>query len=829
MAVPVPLRDLLTYRVPDGWDDPPKGGRVVVPLGARVVTGCVVESVTPAKTPAKLRELLEAVDDRPLVPAAVMRLALWAADYYVCGPGEVLSVALPSVAAIGDGREVRLTAAGRRAVEGGTTSGRRNSILRALQAGRPRSRAGLLRQLVRETAPGAAASGVVRRGPKPRRAAWTAALAALVATGLVEVGRTEASHRFGFHSVPQFRITGQGGGVLTAGADGRRVRVGARQRQALEAMRDAGDWIDQRALAARGVSVAALARLGKLGWATRRVRSDDRVPLALDAAGLSANAAAPPRLTAEQSKAVERLDARLEGGGFHVGLLHGVTGSGKTEVYLRLAATAQRQGRQVLVLVPEIGLTPAAVAAFRNRFGDRVAIQHSGLSVGERHDQWHRIRDGLVDIVVGTRSAVFAPLTRLGLIVVDEEHDASFKQEDAPRYHGRDVAIMRGKRAGALVVLGSATPSLESYQQATRGRYELIRLTRRALGRALPSVRVIDMKMEFADRGSEAVLSRPLEAAIQDRIDRREQVLILLNRRGFAAAVLCRGCGSTAECPNCSVSLTVHRATARVRCHYCGYAKAVPERCPTCGGSYLEWTGVGTERVEAEVRRSAPTARVARMDRDTMRRRGAAESLLRRFARHEVDVLVGTQMIAKGHDFPKVTLVGVVSADVGLGVPDFRAAERTFQLLTQVAGRAGRGERAGESIVQTLHPGHYSVVHACAQDFEAFYREELDFRRAMRYPPCMFLVNLIVRGGTQAVAMEEAAGLARRLRQRMTSGWVLGPAPAPLGRLKGAHRVQVLVKGQQRGRLREAVALAIAGVPGLDRRLSVDVDPVSVR
>ena len=610
VAVPAPLRELLTYRVPEGWRHPPCGGRVVVPLGARVVTGCVVERDTvDTTTGPKLRDLLEAVDDRPLVPAEVLRLALWASDYYLCGPGEVLSVCLPPVAAQGDGREVRLTVTGLASLDAGSPPGRPGQVVRALQAGRARSREGLLRQLEREES---GPRGPGRRsgaGRKPRRAVWTTALAAVVAAGLVEVVQAPVPATLGFHTAPQLRITDKGRGVLTTGREGPRTRIGSRQRTALEAMQRLGDWVDQSALVERGASSASVHRIVELGWATRRVRGVDRVPRDLKTADLARSEVSRLSLTAEQAQAVEGLGARLEAGRFHVALLHGVTGSGKTEIYLRLAAKAQQSDRQVLVLVPEIGLTPAAAAAFRQVFGARVAIQHSGLSVGERHDQWHRIRDGKVDVVVGTRSAVFAPLTRVGLLIVDEEHDASFKQDEAPRYHGRDVAIMRGKQANALVVLGSATPSLESYRQAKRHRYELVRLTHRPLGQTLPSVRVVDMRTEFASRGPEAVLSRPLEAAIQDRIERREQVLVLLNRRGFAAAVLCRGCGNSAECPNCSVALTVHRASHRMRCHYCGYASSVPERCAACGGSYLEWDrsghgagrgGSATERADGD-------------------------------------------------------------------------------------------------------------------------------------------------------------------------------------------------------------------------------------
>jgi primosomal protein N' (replication factor Y) len=510
-------------------------------------------------------------------------------------------------------------------------------------------------------------------------------------------------------------------------------------------------------------------------------------------------------------------------------LLHGVTGSGKTELYLRLAQFVRGRGRRVLLMVPEIALTPAAAGIFRAAFGARVAIQHSALSDGERYDQWHRIRRGDVDVVVGTRSAVFAPLPDVGLIVVDEEHDGSYKQEESPRYHGRDVAVVRARAAGALAVLGSATPSMESFYNARSGRYGLISLTRRVLDRPMANVRVVDMREEYAAEGPDVVLSSPLRDALTERLSRGEQAIVLLNRRGYATVVLCRQCGDTLECPNCSVSLTVHKAAGRAQCHYCNYTMTLPKVCAKCAAPYLELLGFGTERIEQEIRTLLPEARVGRVDRDTVRRRGAISALLSRFAAGELDVLVGTQMIAKGHDFPRVTLVGVISADVGLGLADFRAAERTFQLLTQVAGRAGRGDLAGEAIVQTLHPSHYSIRHACRQDYGAFYQDELRFRQAMRYPPAVALVNVVLRSGTKHAVMHDAAEVASALRVAGFNGYkVLGPAPAPLGRLRGEHRAQVFLKGTHRTMMRKAVTTVLESRPEIKRRTIVDVDPMSV-
>ncbi|HEV3060788.1 MAG TPA: primosomal protein N' [Vicinamibacterales bacterium] len=616
------------------------------------------------------------------------------------------------------------------------------------------------------------------------------------------------------------------------------AQVAGKQREGLELLAGAPDGLPTAAIAARGISADAVSRLARRGYVSIRQDRVDRDPfLVSDPIGRSGTrplaSGDDRRLTAEQEAALKRLSALATANAFKVALLHGVTGSGKTEVYLRLAATVRDEGRQVLMLVPEIALTPAVAAQFRDAFGARVAIQHSGLSDGERHDQWQRIRRGEVDVVVGTRSAVFAPLDRVGLIVVDEEHDASYKQEESPRYNGRDVAIVRAQRARALVVLGSATPSMETYQNARTGKYERIVLARRVLDRPLASVTVVNMREEYAAEGPDAILSRRLRDGIAARLDRREQSLVLLNRRGYATAVFCRQCAGALDCPNCSVSLVLHGEghARRARCHYCNYAARVPTRCPLCAGPYLEQVGFGTERVEAEVRKMWPGARVGRLDRDAIRRRGALDSLLSSFGRGEIDILVGTQMIAKGHDFPRVTLVGVVSADVGLGIADFRASERTFQLLTQVAGRAGRGEQPGEAIVQTLYPDHYSIQLACRQDFTAFFDKEMRFRRAMRYPPTVSLVNTIVRARTFAGAMDDAADVAERVR-RLTKDRddirVLGPAPPPLGKLRGEYRVQLLLKGANRTRVREALQTALAARPDLQRRVVVDVDPLSV-
>jgi len=607
--------------------------------------------------------------------------------------------------------------------------------------------------------------------------------------------------------------------------------VTPRQREILTLLAGAPAGLPASILKERGATADVVRRLTAKGLVTIQEERHERDPFETSLSiGVSRDEERV--LTGEQEAACTTLRGLLDTDSFRVALLHGVTGSGKTEIYLRLAEHARASGRQTLLLVPEIALTPSVSSLFRSTFGSSVAIQHSGLSNGERHDQWQRIRTGGIDVVVGTRSAVFAPLSSPGLIIVDEEHDGSYKQEESPRYHGRDVAIVRGQAAGALVLLGSATPSMETYQNAVSGKYVHLALERRVLDRPLAAVRLVNMREEYADAGPDVVISRALAEGIALRLEKHEQVLILLNRRGYSTAVLCRQCGDYFDCPNCSLSLTVHRVRGRwrARCHYCNHAVEVPTSCRKCAAPYLEQTGFGTEKVEEHLKERFPEARISRVDRDSVRAKGALTARLSEFAAGDVDIMVGTQMIAKGHDFPRVTLVGVISADVGLGLADFRAAERTFQLLTQVAGRAGRGERLGEAIVQTLYPEHYSIEAARRQDYPAFFEKELEYRRGMRYPPAVALVNAVVRGRGFDEAMQLATDIVTRLlpHAERAKFLILGPAPAPLGRLRGEHRVQFFLKGTRRADMRAALREVLAAMPDVRRRTTIDVDPLSV-
>jgi primosomal protein N' (replication factor Y) len=534
-------------------------------------------------------------------------------------------------------------------------------------------------------------------------------------------------------------------------------------------------------------------------------------------------------LTADQSRA---LDSVCNARGFYPMLLHGVTGSGKTEIYMRAAEHFLERGKTSLILVPEIGLTPQLTDRFAARFPGKIAILHSALTKRQRIDEWLRIRAGETPIVIGTRSAVFAPLQNLGMIVVDEEHETSYKQEDVPRYHARDTAVMRAKLSNAAVILGSATPSMESFHNSERAKYLRIPLTTRVEDRELPDVQIVNMREEYAAQGKQVVLSQRLLQALFTRLERQEQTMILLNRRGFAAFLLCRKCGFTFQCNSCSVALTYHRSIDKLLCHYCGLARRPPSRCPECDSEYIHYVGEGTERLEAEVRQLFPEARIGRLDRDTMRHIRDYERVLGGFRKGEIDVLVGTQMIAKGHDFPRVTLVGVIGADAPLALPDFRAAERTFQLLTQVAGRSGRGDQPGEVVIQSYFPDHYTFQLAVKQRFEDFYGQESRYRRAMFYPPFASLAGIMVTDRDPA----RAAGLARQIAefldsQRSNAIRILGPAPAPLERIKRVHRHQLLIKSSSRSTLHGILDRLQAYIEEKKigaTRVIIDVDPVSL-
>jgi len=536
-------------------------------------------------------------------------------------------------------------------------------------------------------------------------------------------------------------------------------------------------------------------------------------------------------LNDEQSLALKRITQALDSPeDARPILLHGVTGSGKTEIYLQAIRAALERGRSAIVLVPEISLTPQTVEGFKGRFAeaqDAVAVLHSHLSEGERHDEWHKIHSGRARIAIGPRSAVFAPLKSLGLIVVDEEHENTYKQEEAPRYHARDVAVVRAKIEKCVVVLGSATPSLESYHNATTGKCRLATLTQRVDEKQMPLMRVVDLRQERRKERAIAILSGKLRGAIADRLEKREQTILFLNRRGFSTSLLCTNCGEARNCPNCSVALTFHRHVARLSCHLCGHTAAVPKKCPACGKDALIYAGFGTEKVESTVSQIFPKAAVRRMDADSMTRKEAYRETLRSFRAGKIEILVGTQMIAKGLHFPNVTLVGIINADLALHLPDFRAGERTFQLLTQVAGRAGRGETPGEVFVQTYTPFSPSIQFARHHDFAGYFQQELEFRERCDFPPFKHAILITIRSGHEERAKFSAETLMRRLKESLSPEFILGdPMPAPLEKLQGEFRFHILIRGEAIMRLSRLVRETLNKLPfPEDVTVTVDVDP----
>lgn len=551
--------------------------------------------------------------------------------------------------------------------------------------------------------------------------------------------------------------------------------------------------------------------------------------------GEAAERQAPPVLTPEQAQALASIEQELLAPELfrQPVLIHGVTGSGKTELYLRAIAAVREQGKQAICLVPEIALTPQMIGRFRARFGTAVAVLHSALSAGEKFDEWQRIRRGEVSIVVGARSAIFAPFDNVGLIIIDEEHEQSYKQDSpAPCYHAREVAEERCRLEGALLVLGSATPALESFHKARTGQYRLVSMLHRVDIRPMPTVALVDMREELRN-GNKSIFSRALQEALDQTLAAGEQAILFLNRRGYNTFIMCRSCGEAVTCPNCSVAMTYHIGDNHLACHYCDHVTRVPTVCPNCNSKQIRHMGAGTERVEEELHKLYPRIRAARMDVDTTRRKGSHATILKAFGDRKVDVLVGTQMIAKGLDFPEVTLVGVVLADTSLNLPDFRAAERTFGLVTQVAGRAGRGLKPGRVLVQTYQPDHYSLLAAREHDYEGFYAQEVGFRRQLDYPPFAHLIHMVVSGEDEAKVIATAQSIGQLLHDGRFSGEVLGPAPAPLARLRGQFRHHLVLKGKDLVAMAAEVRACFAAAGGTwrkskDIRLSVDVGPASI-
>jgi len=818
VALPVPVDSLFDYAVPAELTTAATPGcRVLVPFSGRRLTGLIVEAVPVASEPAEAQRgdlawLEKVIDPEPVLSPTLMATLLESAEALLCPVGLALATALPPGSAPRIIRQLRLTPRGRQALRSDAAPSPTRAVLARLERGPVTATAlgrgledaaALIRMLSRD---GLIASHSAERPPGARVA--TQRMASLSPDLDLEAVCSEALARAPKQAELLRRIAREGEIPTAVLSDSFKAPAGL-----------------LRALAGRG-----FIRL-------RERRVPRRIP------GLAVPRDEIFELTAEQAAALERILPVVREQRHETFLLHGVTGSGKTEVYLRAVAEAIESGRQALVLVPEITLTHQIVARLRARFGDRLAVLHSGLRPGERLEQWQRLRDDEVPIAVGARSALFAPLERLGVIVIDEEHDPAYKNAEGFRYHARDLAARRAHHAQCPVILGSATPSLETRASAQRGEIQRLVLARRIAGRPLPSVQIIDMarERERAPRGRKLILTRPLRRALEETLEAGAQSILFLNRRGFSTQIFCFDCGFAERCKDCDVALVYHASNQTLRCHYCNFSKPPPESCGGCGAPDAALLGVGTQRLEEEVRSLLPTARLARLDGDTASRRGYTESLLAALHAGELDILVGTQMVAKGHDFPGVQLVGVVAADLGLHMPDFRAAERTFQVLTQVAGRAGRAATPGRVLLQTFAPDHYAIGSVRTHDYEGFYARELLCRRELAYPPFGRLSQVLVSGpdpAETAAAAEKLGQLARAeaVRAAAESGpdaaiiQVLGPAPAPLARLRGRYRHQILIKGADASavqRTSKCVARATGELPrGV--RAAVDVNPGSM-
>jgi primosomal protein N' (replication factor Y) len=809
VALPVPLRTAFTYAVPEALLEVIQpGSRVLVPFRKKSLVGVVVDFVEHAPEGTKIREITKALDFVPALTPKLIELAQWIAGYYLAPIGEVFRAMLPPVTELKTKRQILLTEAGREAAEslsGGELShgltGEEAEFLANLKGKR----------------------GVLQLGPAARLGVDGATLQRLQRRGLIEIRESVEGRKRMTQRVIAWKITAEETTRDALAEKEEKVRA------LLETER--GPLPMPQLLKLAGVSRTAVERMLRAGLLESWEEPIDPAEDPFDAGyELPAH-----ELNAEQERALETIRGRFELGEFGVLLLHGVTGSGKTEVYLRAVQETLARRKTAIVLVPEIALTLWIGRQCRAWFGARfegVAVLHSALSDVERAREWRRVRTGEARVVVGTRSAVFAPLENLGLIIVDEEQENSYKQEETPRYHGRDVAIVRAKAEGALALLGSATPSLETYHHARSGKYELLTLASRVENRSLANVEIVDLREEFQQTHQTSPISATLHAGIEGCLTQGTQALVLINRRGYSWSVLCRSCGASVQCANCSISMTYHKSRNRLECHYCGSVQQVPKQCPKCQSQYVYFFGEGSEHLEERLRKEFPGARIARLDRDTARTKRQYQETLGAFAGGALDILVGTQMLAKGHDFQRVTLVGVVSADSALSLPDFRAAERTFQLLTQVAGRAGRGDLPGRVLIQTFYPEHYAIQDAVQQDYAAFFEREMHFRRMMAYPPFTSLANVIVRD----ISLEKAIRWARQLSEYFSpqdgkGARVLGPATAPLARLKKEHRFQFLLKSPKRSVLTKLLSGAMAYCDAKEipqTAVLVDMDPLSL-
>jgi len=801
VAVGLPIEGAFTYIVPENMGArSAEGTRVLVPFGKRKVTGYVLGPGKPVED-AEIKEIIEILDDVPSIPPTLLNDLKWMAEYYLAPIGETIKGALPAGIEVAGSAGLVISEGGEKALALDSTAKAERELLAriASEPGIARKR---LEALMKEKGVRSRISSLVRKG-------WVFQQEKIRAPS---VKPREAKLVRIVESDPERIQTEIEKMKKAAPARSRILTYVASAKSAL-----------LTELSARFKNAAFHARKleeeGLVEFSSVRVWRDPAVGEALEADSI------PPELTSHQARSLDEINHALNERRFAPFLLHGVTGSGKTEVYLRAIDRVIELGRKALVLVPEIALTPQLVGRFRARFGQDVAVLHSALGRGERLDEWTRVRRAMVKVAIGARSAVFAPFENIGLIVVDEEHDGGYKQEEKVRYNARDFAVVRARSNNAVVILGSATPSLESRRNAITGRYKLLELPCRVHERRMPSVEIVDMRA--AAPGRTPFLSLSLEKAIEENLAAGKQTLLFLNRRGFAPFLMCVKCGYTFGCQNCTASLTYHRRNRMMRCHLCDFSEPAPDICPKCRGANLKMFGVGTERVEDEISRLFPEARVARMDRDAVTRKGEIEKVLASIKDGTTDILVGTQMIAKGHDYPGVTLVGVILAETSLNFPDFRAAETTFSLLAQVAGRAGRGADPGRVVVQTFNPDHYAIRNAIAHDYDGFASEEDKLRRKVGYPPYRRLAAIRF-SGKDALKVRDAAKAAAQLAKRVKGVEILGPAPAPWSKVKNEFRWQLLIKSEKSNSARKAAQYAYKGTDGkfTGVKVTVDVDPL---
>lgn len=829
VAVSAPLPKTLTYTGPvDGGDELQPGQRVLVPLGRRLVTGYVLGSLEEKQEERgyALKPIQELLDPEPVFPAAIIPFYRWIAEYYHFPIGEVIRTALPGGLTAGSGKRVRLV------------SGHLKNIQEFPHGLTDRDSAWIEKLLEKnELAPSAVASLFKNPSCKKILLAWEK-------NGWISLDDEIRRSQFAVKTQVRVNVSevlnkilednrGKEEGLFLELCESQFPKLRKSESRTLALIRNHLEENSEVPL-----SRPDLTRLySGAGKALKTLAEREAVTLTeeqvyRDLFGQSHGFfPEPEELTSEQQAVLEKIVPAIESRSFHTFLLHGVTGCGKTEVYLQATAKVLEVSRSVLVLVPEIALASQLEAHFYSRFGDRLALLHSGLATGERHDQWQRILSGQARIVIGARSAVFAPIPDLGLIVVDEEHEPSYKQEDGLHYHGRDLAVLRGRFSECPVVLGSATPSVTSFHNTRIGKYELLAMPHRVHDQQMPTVSIVNLAEDRSSR-PDLFFSDQLINGLWENMDNRQQSLLFVNRRGFASFMLCGDCGHIVQCRHCKVSLTMHRREQRLICHYCGYNISTRIVCPDCSSKEMKALGIGSERIEDEVRQIIPHARVARLDSDTAGNRKHYLQTLKAMYQHDVDILIGTQMIAKGLHFPNLTLVGVVWADSGLGIPDFRASERTFQLLAQVTGRAGRGEHAGRVIVQTYHPGHYSVLHAKQHDYTRFFEQEIDLRRALNYPPFSRLVNIKLSAKDEKQVEQCAKAVGAFLRNAIGRSSrdveVLGPAPSPLVRIRDRTRWQVMIKSSRVSmlhalcrQLQEKFSEFRSG----NVRMTIDVDP----